>query len=923
MKTTKWLSMMLAIVLPLLGVVLVLHLFSGFAASAALQPQFTSTIIIEKQTVPDGAAGSFTFTDTVTSPYTFTLSDNGKQTFSGVTAGIYTVTEDDPMPGFFLTGLTCEDDTFSDSFGIPLIRTAYINLQSGETVTCTFTNTALAGPITVVKELIDPPTGMAVISNTITYTIWITNTVPITVAELPLLDYYCPACMEVTSWSVTPTLSDTVLGTLYWADLLSPTLGGPDLLPSGEAISVTVDFHAVISDTMYWKEKWHDYALSGMPDFDQKQDEWGEDSSKWTYCGPMAAANSLWWFDSKFEDPDSPPPPIISDSYPLVTNFGNSWDDHDPRNVISLTNKLAELMKTSTVTGTQVNDLADGIEAYIAQQGLTSDYSVTVVVSPTFQLIEDEVRRSEDAILLLGFWQIRWVGWPIPWPEPFRIGGHYVTVAGVDSENSLLALSDPFFDRAEIGLPWYGRVRPNPHLPLHPLPGPITDTLHNDAWFASHDVYLAAPSFTPGGTWQLPYILALDCEDVSNFEGQNEGDWENGGECIPESPIYTEIEYMVAVSPITPTVPCAPTNNVAVVSGAKDDLGHDILPWVQDNVLITITAGAGTIVIEKVTDPAGGTGFGFSDTIKAPNSFNLDHGQTQTFDDVLPGTYTVTETNPAPAFDLVAITCDDGSSDTPSTWDVGARTATVNLDASETVTCTFTNTQRGTIVVEKQTDPDGASGTFDFTDDVGTPLTFSLSDGQTQGFTDVVSGTYTITETNVAPGFDLSDITCSDDNSSGNPATGVASVSLQPGEIVTCTFTNTKQFTLTVNKAGTGTGTVTSAPAGINCGADCTEDYDVDTAVTLTATPDAGSRFAGWSGDCSGVDEEDEEHTTTVTMDADKTCTATFNLWTPPVPVGGVVVPVNRLALLAPWMGLAALMAVAVAAVVLRRRKSA
>ncbi len=59
---------------------------------------------------------------------------------------------------------------------------------------------------------------------------------------------------------------------------------------------------------------------------------------------------------------------------------------------------------------------------------------------------------------------------------------------------------------------------------------------------------------------------------------------------------------------------------------------------------------------------------------------------------------------------------------------------------------------------------------------------------------------------------------------------------------------------LTVGKGGAGGGTVTSAPAGIDCGADCTEGYASGTAVTLTATPAAGSVFAGWSGGgCSGT----------------------------------------------------------------------
>ncbi len=78
---------------------------------------------------------------------------------------------------------------------------------------------------------------------------------------------------------------------------------------------------------------------------------------------------------------------------------------------------------------------------------------------------------------------------------------------------------------------------------------------------------------------------------------------------------------------------------------------------------------------------------------------------------------------------------------------------------------------------------------------------------------------------------------------------------------------------LTVTKTGTGSGTVTSSPAGINCGTTCVAGFNDGTIVTLTADPDAGSKFDGWSGDPDCSDGQ-------VTMDADKTCTATFTLLT-------------------------------------------
>ena len=60
-------------------------------------------------------------------------------------------------------------------------------------------------------------------------------------------------------------------------------------------------------------------------------------------------------------------------------------------------------------------------------------------------------------------------------------------------------------------------------------------------------------------------------------------------------------------------------------------------------------------------------------------------------------------------------------------------------------------------------------------------------------------------------------------------------------------------FLLDVSRSGTGTGSVTSVPSGISCGGDCTQSYTDGTSVTLTATPDLGSVFTGWSGACSGA----------------------------------------------------------------------
>src|SRR5262245_58444064 len=78
-------------------------------------------------------------------------------------------------------------------------------------------------------------------------------------------------------------------------------------------------------------------------------------------------------------------------------------------------------------------------------------------------------------------------------------------------------------------------------------------------------------------------------------------------------------------------------------------------------------------------------------------------------------------------------------------------------------------------------------------------------------------------------------------------------------------------YTVSVTKTGNGSGTVTSSPSGINCGGGCSGSYPGGTSVTLTATPAAGSTFAGWSGTCSGTGP------CTVLGNSAVAVTATFN----------------------------------------------
>ena len=326
----------------------------------------------------------------------------------------------------------------------------------------------------------------------------------------------------------------------------------------------------------FW-QPWWDYAPNGVPDFDQKQDTWRNPpdlSGKWTFCGPVAAANSLWWFDSKFE-PDPVLPHAYNDNYPLVQTYGG-LDDHDPLNVDDPATRwppvgwpfpppmppgqgefvedLALYFQTDQIgSGTYVQDLYTGIEQYITDHGLRPGYVITMVESPDFWWVAEEVEVSEDVILLMGFWQEQ----PPGSENWVRLGGHYVTLPGVDKQGGFVAFSDPWFDRIGqtwpyAGGPWpgwpsyLGRVAEGLLIPHQPIPGHPPE-IHNDAGNVSHDVYYVTPTDSPGGVWGPWDYVTEWGYDIENFIGQN---GEQTGDPDPTMPIQTEVEWAVAVSPV-------------------------------------------------------------------------------------------------------------------------------------------------------------------------------------------------------------------------------------------------------------------------------------------------------------------------------------------------------------------------------------
>lgn len=223
--------------------------------------------------------------------------------------------------------------------------------------------------------------------------------------------------------------------------------------------------------------------------------------------------------------------------------------------------------------------------------------------------------------------------------------------------------------------------------------------------------------------------------------------------------------------------------------------------------------------------------------------------------------------------------CEASATPTHSEWDGdnnpapsgGTWTLDSNVDRAFSVTCSKSGSSNvgdsasvevvGTVVVS-------------MVDTLGAPVSGGLWNltgptpqfgSQSLTFSSERPGAYQLVATTPPPGFRL---------------VSIVPVSAQPLDSVnpSITFTATYQeaYTLTTSKAGAGFGTITSVPAGITCGSqgtDCTEEYDEGTDVTLTATPEQGSTFTGWSVCSTQVTPQ-----ITLDMTANRNCTATFTI---------------------------------------------
>jgi hypothetical protein len=249
---------------------------------------------------------------------------------------------------------------------------------------------------------------------------------------------------------------------------------------------------------------------------------------------------------------------------------------------------------------------------------------------------------------------------------------------------------------------------------------------------------------------------------------------------------------------VAETVPPGFELTSAVCSNAQDPATLTLFPG--DDVTCTfVNVAEGSVTIVKNTIGADGDQFSFTSDMP-DGDFNITTdgftGQHVESLAVPAGTYSVTEADPSGigvGYDLTDVTCLGGSEGTSGNTDTG--TATIVVSAQDSITCTFTNTAQGTIIVEKSTFPETATDTFNFTGDAAG----DIGEGEQIVVGNLVPGTYSSTETPLT-GWDLTEISCDDGNSIGNTGTGEATFNLEAGETVTCVFTNTQRGSIEVVK---------------------------------------------------------------------------------------------------------------------------
>lgn len=407
------------------------------------------------------------------------------------------------------------------------------------------------------------------------------------------------------------------------------------------------------------------------------------------------------------------------------------------------------------------------------------------------------------------------------------------------------------------------------------------------SWGTGVEPSLPANAWTPNpqaGLSSVSCASAGNCTAVGNYSSNSPGNqgllltetagsWSSGVEAALPANAKTS-----APGPLEGigSVSCASPGNCSAVGEYSDSSGNG------EGLLLTQTAGSWATGVEAALPANAATaqqGVGLS-SVSCPTAGNCaavggyidraDGGEemlvTEAAGSWATGTEVAPPSNGGPPYNLTAISCSSDQQHCSAAGSYGINAAGANI-AGQLVGTTTTAPQ------ETLTVSSSLGGTV-----TSSPAGIDCGSVCVAGFD--IGSVVTLTPTPNANA-----------NFSGwtgggcENSLGPCQVPINGATTVSALFT-LKSFLVTVQKAGNGSGAVSSNPPGIDCGSSCAAAFNAGTTVTLSATPDADSTFTGWTGaGCSG------NAGCQVTVGADTTVTATFASKPKPPPSPRCVVP--------------------------------
>jgi uncharacterized cupredoxin-like copper-binding protein/plastocyanin len=724
-----------------------IHLDPGETLTCTFENEKAGSIVIVKNTV--GSDGTFDFTSGTLGNFSLTTSSNtASQTFSNLDVDpTYDVAETVPA-GWDLTSATCDNGETIDS----------IDLEPGETVTCTFTNTKRA-IIIITKD--------AIPDDAQDFNFTATESPDTPIADFMLDDDADNTLSNTITFNNLKPGDYTVTETLVagW-DLNGMSCASMVNLNSGVGVNLntataTIQLGAGDTVTCTFRNTKRGHII-----VDKVTDPAGDPQS---FSFDANGGFSPVYTDFSLTDTSAPnDQELRPGNYSVSEALLAGWDLESAACTSSIgdteTPGAIQLDPGETVNCTFTNekDAFIIVEKQTDPNGDPTLFDFTTSYGPAFQLSDGQTSNSGDL-------------------DPGTYSVSEAVPAGWDLESA--SCSDGS-NPSSISLQAGETVI-------------CVFTNEKDAFI------IVEKQTVPDGDPQVfDFDLSYGTGDVDLSDGQtgNSGDLDPG--------TYSVSENVPGGWDLTSTL-CSDGSNTSSIS----------LQAGETVTCVFTNTKRGHIIVDKVTLPSGDpASFAFTTTGTGYTGFNLTDAAAPNNQELVPGTYSVTETALA-GWDLTGLSCTDPSG-APV---VAGNKATINLAAGETVDCTFTNTKRGKITIVKDAVPNDAQD-FAFTT-TGTGLSsFNLDDdsnitlSNSRTFTNLVSGAYSVTEGAVA-GWDLTGLTCNDANGTTNLGTRTTSIALDPGEEVTCTFTNTKRGTIIVEKqtnpnAAPGLFTFTGTAAG-------------------------------------------------------------------------------------------------------------